>query len=156
MADAAPNAPADAGLNARLQQWADGKVTLRDVRGYTADELFAIARTGYFFFYQGRVEQARTVFQGLYAIDPTEPYFAKALGVVEMASGNPQGALSAYDVALKLDPRDAAAYVGRAEVRLAQGQRSAAVEDLRRAVPLAQESALKSKASALLEAISKK
>ena len=33
-----------------LQKWADGKATLKDVRGYSDEELFSIARTGYYFF----------------------------------------------------------------------------------------------------------
>ncbi|HEY0880882.1 MAG TPA: CesD/SycD/LcrH family type III secretion system chaperone, partial [Archangium sp.] len=67
----------DAALAQRLQKWADGKATLKEVRGYSDEELYSIARTGYYFFYQGKVNEARTVFQGLYAINPTDPYFAK-------------------------------------------------------------------------------
>jgi type III secretion system low calcium response chaperone LcrH/SycD len=138
MAAPDPNNPQDeAKLVAALQKWADGKATLRDVRGYSDDELYAIAKTAYFFFHQGRVNEARTLYQGLYAVNPTDPYFAKALGVVELAAGNAQGALAAYDVALKLASDDAQAYVGRAEVKLAMGQKSQAIEDLRRAATLA-------------------
>lgn len=116
-----------------LQRWADGKATLRDVRGYSQEELYAVARAAYFYFYQGRVKEARVLFHGLYAVNPVDPYFAKSLGVLEMASNNPTGALSAYDVAAKLAPDDPAVYLGRAEVKLALGQRPAAVEDLMRA-----------------------
>lgn len=147
----------DAGLAQRLQKWADGKGTLKEVRGYTDEELYSIARTGYYFYYQGKVNEARTVFQGLYAINPLDAYFAKALGVVEMAAGNPAGAVAAYDVALKIAPQDATAYLGRAEVKLLQGNKAHAIEDLRRAqqysVP---ESAENAKVSAMLQALSKK
>ncbi|MFZ5441650.1 MAG: tetratricopeptide repeat protein [Myxococcota bacterium] len=147
----------DAALAQRLQKWADGKATLKEVRGYTDEELYSIARTGYFFFYQGKVNEARTVFQGLYAINPTDPYFAKALGVVEMAAGNPAGAVAAYDVALRISPNDAGAYLGRAEVKLLQGQKAQAIEDLRRALQFAVAGSQESdKSSALLEAISRK
>ncbi len=151
-------ADADQGLTARLQKWADGKATLKEVRGYTDEELFSIARTGYFFYYQGKVAEARTVFQGLYAIDPLEPYFAKALGVVEMASGNTAGAMAAYDVAIRISPEDASAYVGRAEVKLSLGQRPSAVEDLKKAETVVSDldEALKSKILAMLESLSKK
>lgn len=147
----------DAALAQRLQKWADGKATLKDVRGYSDEELYSIARMGYFFFYQGKVDQARTVFQGLYAINPTDAYFAKALGVVEMAANNPAGALAAYDVALKIAPQDAAAYAGRAEVKLAQGQKAPAIDDLRRAQQLlADGNPLKDKVSAMLTRLSRK
>jgi type III secretion system low calcium response chaperone LcrH/SycD len=141
-------------LQSQLQRWADGKATLKDVRGYTDEEIYAVAKTAYFFFYQGRVQEARTLFQGLYAVNPLDPYLAKALGVVELAAGNAQGALSAYDVAIRLAPDDAAAYVGRAEVNLSQGHRGKALEDLRKAVQVASdEDRIRGKAVALLNAV---
>ena len=147
----------DAETKARMQKWADGKATLKDVRGYTPEQLYAVARTGYFFYYQGKLDEARTIFQGLYAVDPTDAYVAKAMAVVELASGNTQGALGAYDVAIKLDPNDSMAYVSRAEVKIALGQRSAAGEDLRAARRLADPSSdIFAKASAMLEILSKK
>ncbi|MFT3707184.1 MAG: tetratricopeptide repeat protein [Archangium sp.] len=146
-----------AALAQRLQKWAEGKTTLKEVRGYTDEELYSIARTGYYFFYQGKVNEARTVFQGLYAINPMDPYFAKALGVVEMAAGNPAGAVAAYDVAIKIAPQDAAAYLGRAEVKLLQGQKNQALDDLRRAQQFAPpESAENQKISAMLQALARK
>ena len=140
-----------------LQRWADGKATLKDVRHYSDEELYSIARTAYFFYYQGRLEEARTLFQGLYAVNPLEPYFAKALGVVEQASGNGAGALAAFDVAVKLDPEDPGGYVGRAEVKLALGQKAQAVEDLRRAEQVADDDdPLIPKVIAMLEALTRK
>ncbi len=150
-------ADSDAALASRLQKWADGKATLKDVRGYSDEELYSIAKTGYFLYYQGKVAEARTVFQGLYAINPLDPYFAKALGVVEMAAGNPAGAVAAYDVALKIAPQDAGAYLGRAEVKLLQGQKAQAIDDLRKAQQLSRPaSAENQKVSALLQTLSKK
>lgn len=153
-----PNSPQEeAKLVASLQKWADGKATLKDVRGYSDDELYAIAKTAYFFFYQGRVNEARTLFQGLYAVSPTDSYFAKALGVVELAAGNAQGALAAYDVAIKLAPNDGQAYVGRAEVKLSMGQKPQAMEDLRRASTLGPEDdPVTRKALAMIAALSRR
>ena len=86
-----------------------------------------------------------------------DPYFAKALGVVEMAAGNPPGALAAYDVALKIAPQDAAAFAGRAEVKIAMGQKAQAIDDLRRAQAFsADDEALKSKVSAMLQGLSRR
>ncbi len=147
-------ADVDPALVQRLQRWADGRATLREVRGYTEEQLHAVARMGYFFFTQGKLEQARTLFQGLYAVDPTEVAYARALAVLEMAGGNAQGALQAYEVALKVAPDDPASLVGRAEVRLAEGARQGAVDDLRRAVAMAEDgSPLQAKARALLDSL---
>ncbi|MBX5482227.1 MAG: tetratricopeptide repeat protein [Myxococcaceae bacterium] len=140
-----------------LQRWAEGKATLKEVRGYSDEELYAIARTAWVYFYQGKIPQARTLFQGLYAVNPVEPYFAKALGVIEFAAGNVQGALSAWDVAIKLAPNDAGVWVGRAEVKIASNSKASAVEDLRRAQALiGEDEKLKAKISALLQTLTKK
>jgi len=140
-------------LVAAVQRWADGKATLKEVHGYTDEELYAVARTAYAFFHQGKVPEARTLFQGLFAINPRDAYFARALGVVEYASGNVEGALSAYEVAVKLAPDDAASYVGRAEVLLTLGQRPRAAEDLKRATSLPRDLKLMAKAQAMLDAL---
>lgn len=155
--DAPPPPPAsseDAALMRQLQRWADGKATLKDVRGYTDAELYAVAKTAYFFFLQGRIGEARTLFQGLYAVNPVDPYFAKALGVIELAAGNAQGALQAYDVAIKLSPADPGCYTGRAEVKLALGQKAQAVEDLRKATTLGDaDDPNRAKAAAILDSL---
>jgi tetratricopeptide (TPR) repeat protein len=137
-----------------VARWAEGKATLKEVRGYTDEELYAVARTGHAFFNQGLITQARAIFQGLFAISPRDPYLARALGVVEYAAGNTEGALGAFDVAVKLDPASAAGYLGRAEVRLASGQRREAQADLARAVELSGPSEpLRERARALLTAL---
>src|SRR5690606_8599148 len=117
-----------------LQAWADGKATLKDVRGYSDAELHAVAQAAHTYFYQGRLDEARTLFHGLFAVDPTNAYFARGLGVVEMAAENPEGALAAFDVAAKLDGRDPGIYVARAEVKLSPNHRRSTLEDLHRAV----------------------
>ena len=135
-----------------LQEWADGKATLRDVRAYSDEELYAIARAAHVYYHQGKYEHARTLFQGLYAVNPTDSYAAKALGVVELAAENFPGAVAAYDVAVKLNPEDAAAYVGRAEVRIAMGQKEEAKDDLRRALRCSEgEDLVKRRAEQMIE-----
>ena len=135
-----------------LQQWAEGKATLREVRRYTRQEVYSIARAAHVYFNQGRMEEARTLYQGLYALDPTDSYAARALGVVELACGNLAGALAAYEVAVKLDDQDARAYLGRAEVRVAMGQKQLAAEDARRAAAcVGADAALVSRAVQMVE-----
>ena len=148
----------EARLQANLQKWADGKLSLKEVRGYTDEQLYAVARTAYLYYHQGKLAEARTLFQGLFAVDPGNGYVARALGVVEFAAGNAAGALAAWDVAVKLEPEDPAGYVGRAEVRLAAGQKGGAAEDLKRAAQLVSraEHPLKPKVSAMLAALSKR
>ena len=147
----APIELADDPLLERVQEWAAGRATLKDLRGYTADELSAIARSAHVFYCQGRIEPARVLFQGLRAVDPLNPYFARAVAVVEFAAGNREAALVAWDAAVALDPVDPSAWVGRAEVKLAWGDRAQAVSDLRRAQAIARSGhPLRAKIDALL------
>ncbi len=144
----------EARLQQLLQRWADGKATLKEVRGYADEELYAVAKTAYFFFLQGRIAEARTLFQGLYSVNPVDPYFARALGVIELAAGNAPGALQAYDVAIKLQPQDPGVYVGRAEVKLLMGQKTQAAEDLKKATTLGKpEDPNRLKATAMLSSL---
>jgi hypothetical protein len=102
----------DGPLPERVQEWAAGKATLKELRGYTADELYAIARSAHVFYRQGRIEPARVLFHGL---------------------------------------RDASAWVGRAEVRIASGDGAEAISDLRRAQAIAAtDHPLRAKIDALL------
>jgi tetratricopeptide (TPR) repeat protein len=152
-----PAKPIDEPLQQLAQKWAEHKITLKDVRGYTDREMYAIARTAYVYFYQGRVEDARVLFRGLSAVNPADPYFARALAVVEFAGGNSEAALAAWDVSIELAPDDPSAWVGRAEVEIASGDKVKAAEDLHRARALAPpHHPLKPKIDALLQTVTRR
>jgi tetratricopeptide (TPR) repeat protein len=117
----------------RVLAWIDGEIGLRDVRGYSDEELTAIARAGVTFYQQGRPAEARAIFLGLAALSPRDAYVARAIGVIEMAGGDADGALASFGRAIALEPADGAAYAGRAEVHLALGRDDRARADLREA-----------------------
>ena len=141
-------------IAAVLPQWAAGKVTLKDIKGYTDDELFAIAHTGYFFLMQGKNAEAKTLFEGLVAVDPRNDYYYRALGVIFHKLQDEERALRQFGYAIQVNPRSAAAYVNRAEVYITQGQYAQAKADLQRALECVtkNEPALAKKARALLRA----
>ena len=58
-----------AALSSQVDRWLAGKVTLAEVRGYSSEELTAIAEVGFAYFAQGKYEQAAVVFDGLAAVD---------------------------------------------------------------------------------------
>lgn len=132
----APRELADDPLHQLARDWADEKVTLRQVRGYTDEELDAIVRAAQVFFRQGRIEEARVLFRGLRAVDPLEPSFARGLAVVEFAADDPDASLAAWDAAIALAPGEPSAWIGRAEVEIACGDEAHAVADLRHAQTL--------------------
>lgn len=133
-----------------VRQLADGRITLKAIRGYSNEGLLAIARQAIVLFHQGKREHARTMFQGLMAVDPRNAYFARLAGVAECALENFAGALAAFDMAVKLESEEAASYVGRAEVYVAMGEAPQAIRDLERAAALGGDPRLAAKARAML------
>jgi Flp pilus assembly protein TadD len=117
-----------------LPKWAAGQITLKDLKGYTDDELFAIAHTGYFFLMQGKNQEARTLFEGLVAIDPRNDYYYRALGVIFHKLGDAERAIRQFGYAIKVNPRSPAAYVNRAEVFITQDRWQDAAQDLQRSL----------------------
>lgn len=117
-----------------LPKWAAGQVTLKEIKGYDDDELYAIAHTGYFFLMQGKNEEARTLFEGLVAIDPRNAYYYRALGVIFHKLGEEDRAIRQFGYAIRVNPRSPSAYVNRAEVHISRRAYSDAREDLRRSL----------------------
>jgi tetratricopeptide (TPR) repeat protein len=140
-------------LASLVQTWADGKTTLKEVKGYADDELYAIAHQGYFFLLQGKNEEARTIFEGLIAIDPRNDYYYRAVGVIYHKLGDADRALRAFTNASRLAPSNLAAFINRAEVYIALGRRREALADLDHAVAIARDpmAPLCRKAAALSE-----
>src|SRR5688572_28983528 len=104
---------------ALVQGWADSKTTLKEIKGYSDDELYAIAHQGYFFLLQGKNDEAKTIFEGLVAIDPRNDYYYRALGVIYHKLGDPERALKQFTYATRVAPSNLAAFINRAEVYVA-------------------------------------
>jgi tetratricopeptide (TPR) repeat protein len=121
-------------LERELPRWAEGKITLKELKGYSDDELYAIAHTGYFFMMQGKNNEAKTLFEGLVAIDPKNDYYYRALGVIFHKLGDGDRALKQFGYAIRVNSRSPAAYVNRAEVFISQSQYAEAADDLRKAL----------------------
>ena len=140
-----------------VQKWAKGEMTLKEIRGYSDDELYAIAHQGYYFLMQGKNAAARTVFEGLVAIDPRNIYYYRALGVIYHKLGDAERALRQFTYATRVAPQHPAAYVNRAEVYIATGRLREALRDLRYVNGLVSGAAndpLTRKSRALLRALS--
>lgn len=141
-----------------LTRWASGKLTLKEIKGYSDDELYAIAHTGYFFLMQGKNQEARTLFEGLVAIDPKNDYYYRALGVIFHKLGDAERAIKQFSYAIQVNPKAAAAWVNRAEVYLSLSRTAEAGNDLRKALEVVtpREPQLARKARALLGVVTRR
>lgn len=144
-------------MQARLQnlveQWSQGRVSLKQIVGLQEAELYAIANQGYYLFLQGKTEPARTLFEGLVAIDPRNPYYYRALGAIYWQMREPERSVRQFTYAIRVAPREITSYINRAEVYVAQKQYRLAEADLRFALNNAQphEAPLTNKAQAILQ-----
>lgn len=117
-----------------LSAWAQGKLTLREIRGYSEEDLYAISHVGYFFLMQGKDREARTLFEGLVAIDPRNDYYYRALGVIFQKLGENDRAIKQFSYAIRINSDSPYAYVNRAEIYLSIRSFDNAEIDLRDAL----------------------
>lgn len=126
---------------------------LAERRGYDKEDLFAVAEIGYHYLMNGGIQLAVTLFEGLTAVAPNEPYFAMALALSLDHQGDKDDAMRWYDKAAALDPFDARPDLNRAELMLEAREIGAARELLQRAAAKAKrkgDEALDRKATAML------
>lgn len=101
--------------------------SLAQRRGYSRDDLLAVAEVAYHYLFNGGTKLALTLYEGLHAVAPEEAYFALALGLTHDHLGHPEEAWSFYEKAAALDPSDGRADVNRAELLLERGDLAGAL-----------------------------
>jgi Tfp pilus assembly protein PilF len=104
--------------------------------GVTQQEFREMGRIGAMYYNRGDLAKARTVFEGLVAMDPSSSDAHAALGALLTRTIENDLALEHLNKAIELNETEIAAYVNRAEIKLRQKQGEAAVADLKRAIAL--------------------
>ena len=108
--------------------------TLRAIKGYTTEELETIAQIAYFMMMQGKNHEAKILFEALVAIEPSNEYYYRALGVIAQKQEDSALAIQHFGYAIKLAPQLAHAYVNRAEIYILLNQKPEAEQDLQQAL----------------------
>lgn len=128
-----------------LQVWQSLKETLQAVLGdgrwdealgLNAEAVSALIQTAHQLAEQGRLDEARTLLEGLVVLYPQEAYLHTALGCVYMQKGWTEDALAAFQCALTRDPTNVAAHTYLGELHLTRGEVEAALGHLAQAVAL--------------------
>lgn len=117
----------------QLKSFIRGEVTWAEVEGMSFEEARAIAQVGCELAASGRIEEARTIFEGLVAGNPKDSGAQAALGTVYQKLGRNEDALAAYDASIQADASNPVALANRGELRLKSGDRQG-FADLARAV----------------------
>jgi pentatricopeptide repeat protein len=101
--------------------------------GLSKRELAEVSVFGHGLFEEGRIDEARQVFEQLVAAGVEDAFPHTMLGTIYLAAREPDRALALFEAALALDPKDLAARVYRGEIRLHRGSLKQAVADLEQA-----------------------
>ncbi|MCB9655244.1 MAG: hypothetical protein H6729_14075 [Deltaproteobacteria bacterium] len=117
-----------------LIRFVSGQITLGDLQGITKDEQYQMAEVGYNCLRLARYDDARTVFEGLMALDPFDAYFQTALGTIAHQTGDFALADTRYSRALEINPFSGTARASRGELRFIRGDAVSALADLMRSV----------------------
>jgi tetratricopeptide (TPR) repeat protein len=110
------------------------EMTFREYHAIPGAEMLEMAKMGFDMFEQGRFKEARTIFTGLSSLDSKEPYYRTALGTLDLAEEDLDGAMLNFTSAITLNPKEVAAYVNRGEVYLRQGKIQEATADFKKAI----------------------
>jgi len=121
----------------QLDAWLAGGVKDDELRRMSPGQIAELCLFGHHLFEQGRLEEARLVFEGVVSLEVEDAFPHTMLGTIYLAQGEPDRALPLFESAIRLDPRDVAARVYRGEIRLRAGSQRAGLSDLRKAVGLA-------------------
>jgi tetratricopeptide (TPR) repeat protein len=95
-----------------------GDITLAQLEGHSADELYRIADIGYTFLEEGKLTEARNIFEGLFAYNPYDPYFHATLGSICQRQSDWDKALGHYACAVQLYPEDINSWTNAGEIML--------------------------------------
>lgn len=112
------------------------EATLAQLMGITIDQTYAIAEYAYKLFQEGRIREARQIFEALTIQNPIDGYMHFMLGAIYWKLDMPEEAVEEYGTAIQLDAKNIAAYVNRGEILLQHGEFEDALEDLRMAIDL--------------------
>jgi tetratricopeptide (TPR) repeat protein len=119
-----------------MRKFVRREATLAQLMGITIDQTYALAEYAYTLFQQGRIREARQIFEALTIQNPIDGYMHFMLGVIYWKMDMPEEAVEEYGVAITLDPKNIAAYTNRGEILLQHGEFEEALEDLKTAIEL--------------------
>lgn len=118
----------------RVDMFTRGLITLGELQGINKDAQYKMAKVGFDYMREGKLEPAQKVFEGLQALDPFDAYFHTCLGAISQELGDVERAERLYSRALEINPFSPVALAQRGEIRLSGGRLSEAIEDLSKAL----------------------
>jgi Flp pilus assembly protein TadD len=120
----------------KLEKFQKGDLNFRDMVGFDAKQEAALLLTAHSLLTNGRLEDARKIFEGLAVLDATNPYVHGILGSIYQKQGKHLMAVAHYTLALNLFPEDKHSLLNRGEIFLKLGKFVEAAADLKKIIAL--------------------
>lgn len=92
-----------------------GDITLAQLEGISADEIYAIADLGYDLFEEGKLEDAQKIFEGLNSYNPMDAYFHNVLGSISQKKQEWEQAVGYFNAASQLYSEDVSTWTNLGE-----------------------------------------
>ncbi len=105
-------------LEESIKGFLTGDLTLAQLEGLGAEDLYGIADMGYDLLEEGKVDDAQKIFEGLNVYNPFDPYFHSVLGSIYQRQGKAEDALRHYESAVELYPEDINSWTNAGELML--------------------------------------
>lgn len=120
----------------KLSRYVKGEIALADVLNVNAKHMAALLLTGHNMYSQGRLDDARKIFEGLTALDKRNPYIHGILGSIHQQQEKYDDAIRCYSTAIVMFPSDINSLTNRGEIYLKLGKFAEAAQDFKRAIEL--------------------
>jgi tetratricopeptide (TPR) repeat protein len=118
------------------ESFSQGEMKIAQRFGLNSKQMAALIQSGYMLYTQGRLQEAKTVFEGLAILDDKNAYVQGILGAIYQKEKNFDAAIAHYSAALDAFPSDVYSLSNRGEVHLKLGNFSEAAADLKKAIEL--------------------
>src|SRR6185312_1368833 len=102
----------------KLDQFRKGQIRFTQLFKFHGNQIASLLLCGYNFFNQGRLQEAKNIFEGLSLLDPDIPYVNCVLGAIYQRLEKIDLAILYYNHAITLFPQDTVALTNRAEIYL--------------------------------------
>jgi tetratricopeptide (TPR) repeat protein len=121
-------------ISERDHQLATGQINLAEYVGIDKRQLYIIANQGYQLLESGKIEEAKEIYEGLVAADPSDSVFHCHLGSILVRLGDLDDAFEQFNLSLDYNISNVDAFVGRGEIYLSRGMVQEAIDDFRKAI----------------------
>src|SRR5437870_1149689 len=118
----------------QLEKIRSGELKLSEILPVQPDQIAAVLLVGHIFYLQGRTDDARKIFEGLFVLDSKNPFINAMLGSIYQKRGLFDRALEHYDSAISVFPQDVQSLTNRGEIFLRVGKLKEAAVELKKAI----------------------